>query len=79
MEHDGGNHHEHERIVQLVCVPSRFEADTLVAKLHANGIQATAQYNDADGWAPHLSLVTGSYVLVFENDLERARSLVAEE
>jgi hypothetical protein len=76
---DGRNHHEHEKIVELARVPSRFEADTIVAKLHANGIDASAQHNDAAGVAPHYGLLEGHIVVVFENDLARARQLVAEE
>jgi hypothetical protein len=79
MKDDGRNHHDHEKIVELVSVPSRFEAETLVAKLHANGIDAIADHNDAGGTAPHYAVFDGHRVLVFENDIARARALIAEE
>ena len=78
MRHDDHiNHHDHEKIVELTRVPSRVEADILIAKLKANGIDASGRYADADGWAPQFGLLDGYGVLVFENDLERARSLIA--
>lgn len=59
-------------------LPSRFEADALLAVLESSGISATASYGDADGWAPNFGTTDGFRVLVFEQDLEEARSLLAE-
>jgi hypothetical protein len=73
------DHHLHEKIVELIRVPSRGEADIMIAKLKANGIDATGSYGDADGWAPQYGLAQGYAVLVFENDVVRARTLVQEE
>ena len=73
------DHHDHDQIVELVRVPSRFEADVLVAKLEANGITASARHNDAGGWAPQFSMFGGHAVMVFDCDLDRAAALIAEE
>lgn len=73
------DHHDHDRIVELTRVPSRFEADALIAKLQANGITASARYSDAGGWAPQLAQFGGHGVLVFDSDLERAAALIAAE
>jgi hypothetical protein len=73
------NHHDREKIVELIRVPGRFEADILIAKLHANGIDASGSHGDAGGWAPQLALLDGHSVMVFESDLERATALIAEE
>jgi hypothetical protein len=71
------DHHDQDRIVELTQVPSRFEADALVAKLQANGITAQARYGDAGAWAPHFAL-GGHGALVFESDLDTAAALLAE-
>ena len=76
---DSGDHHEGENIVVLAQVPTRFEADVLVAALEARGIKASAVHSDAGGWAPNLSVYVGHRVMVFERDLETARALVIEE
>jgi hypothetical protein len=68
----------HDRIVELANLPSRFEADALLAVLATNGISATANYGDAGGWAPNFGTTDGFRVLVFEQDLDDARSLLAE-
>ena len=73
------DHHDHDKIVELIRVPSRFEADTMVAKLQADGITASARHNDAGGWAPQFSRFGGHAVMVFDCDLERATTLISEE
>jgi hypothetical protein len=73
------NHHDHDKIVELTQVPSRFEADTLVAKLQANGITASARYADAGGWAPQFSMFGGHGVMVFDSDLEQAQALIGDD
>jgi Putative prokaryotic signal transducing protein len=75
----GVDHHDHEKIVELTRVPTRFEAEVLVAALEARGIQASAVHSDAGGWAPNLSVFVGHRVMVFEGDLETARALLDEE
>jgi hypothetical protein len=72
------NHHDHEQIVELIRVPTRTEADVIIAKLKANNIDAIGEYGDAGAWMPHLGLVQGSAVKVFENDFARARELIEE-
>ncbi|GEM_PF-1514500 len=61
------------RIVELADLPSRFEADALIAVLEQNGIRAMGKYGDAEGWAPHFALLDGYRVFVFEDDLGEAR------
>jgi len=60
-------------------VPSRFEADVLVAALEARGIKAAAVHSDSSGWAPQYAMVVGHRVMVFESDLETARALLADQ
>ncbi len=55
---------------------SRLEADAAIARLDANGIQASGKYGDAGGWLPHIALVDGFRVMVFEEDLDAARALL---
>jgi hypothetical protein len=71
-----GPPHPQGRIVELCSLPSRFEADVVIAMLASNGIRATADYGDGDGWAPHLALYQGARVLVFDDDLDGARALL---
>ncbi len=62
--------------MELASFPSRFEADVVVAMLASDGIRATANYGGSDGWAPNLALYHGARVLVFDDDLARARALL---
>jgi Putative prokaryotic signal transducing protein len=64
------------RIVEVANLPSRFQADTALALLEANGIEATAKYGDAGGWAPFFGTIDGFRVLVFDDDLDAAKSLL---
>ncbi len=57
-------------------MPTRFEADTLVAALESRGIKAGAIHSDAGGWAPHYGVWVGHRVMVFENDYETAKALL---
>ena len=66
------------RILELVDLPSRFEATALIERLEQNGIPAMGKFGDAEGWAPHFALVDGYRVFVFEDDLEEARAYVEE-
>lgn len=75
----GIDHHDHERIVEVARVPTRFEAEVLVAALEARGIKATPEHGEVGGWMPQLALKGRHRVLVFESDLEVARSLIAQE
>jgi hypothetical protein len=72
------DHRDHEKIVELACLPSRFEADVAIAALEARGIKAVADHGDASGWDPMLSMLQGHRVLVFEGDLDTARTILAE-
>jgi hypothetical protein len=69
----------HGRIVELANFGSRFEADAAISLLTSSGIQATAKYGDAGGWAPHFALVDGFRVLVFDDELDLARALLEAE
>ena len=66
------------KIVELVNLPSRFEADAVIGMLRANGIQAMGNYGDADGWMPNMGLLDGYRVSVLDEDLEAARRLLDE-
>ena len=59
--------------------PTRFEAEIAIRLLEANGIQASGKFGDAGGWAPHYALVDGFRVLVFDEDLDVAREVLAAE
>jgi hypothetical protein len=60
------DHRDHEHIVELTQVPTRFEAEVLVAALESRGIKAGAVHT------------SGHRVLVFESDLDTARAILAE-
>jgi len=66
------------KIVELVNLPSRFEADVLMARLVDTGIQAMAKYGDADGMAPSIGLLDGYRVCVFDDDLEAAKAMLED-
>jgi hypothetical protein len=76
---DNDDHRDHEKIVELTSVPTRFEAEVLVAALEARGIKATAVHGDRAGWVPQYAVLTGHRVMVFEGDFETARAIIAEE
>jgi Putative prokaryotic signal transducing protein len=67
------------KIVQVANFGSRLEADAAMALLEANGIQASGKYGDAGGWLPHIALLDGFRVLVFDEDLETAKALIDTE
>ena len=64
--------------MELVNLPTRFEADAVIGMLRANGVQATGKYGDAEGWMPHMGLLDGYRVFVFDDDLDAARRLLDE-
>jgi len=61
----------------LAAFPSRVEADRVAQALVADGIQAIVEPSDAQGWLPNLAAYHGVRVLVFDEDLGRARELLA--
>ncbi len=67
------------KIVEVANFGSRMEADTAIALLKANGIQASGKYGDAGGWLPHIALLDGFRVVVFDTDLAEARALLDAE
>lgn len=69
---------DRERIVELLRVPSRWEAESIVALLNEHGVLATVAYGDAGGWAPHFASWQGNRVMVFESDVARAHELLGE-
>jgi hypothetical protein len=75
-EHEPDDHRNEEHIVELMRLPSRFAADVIVAALEARGIRASAPRS---GGVFATNAKSTNLVLVFENDLEVARALVAEE
>jgi len=75
---DGSDHREHEQIVELTTVPTRFDADPLVAALEARGIKASAMHSDNGGWTPQYAMLVGHRVMVFEGDLDTAPAVLAE-
>ena len=66
------------RIVEAANFGTRFEADAAIALLEANGIQASGKYGDAGGWMPHIALLDGFRVLVFDEDLDAAQGAARE-
>jgi hypothetical protein len=72
------DHHDHERIVELLCVPSIVEAQAILAQLHGQGIKAMTSTDDVGGQRPSLTFAQGYSVLVFEHDLERAKQLLTD-
>jgi len=75
---DGVNHHDHDKIVELCSVPTRFEADVIVARLQDAGITASVNYGEIGGYLRGIGIMGGNHVLVFDCDLERAQAVVAE-
>ena len=65
------------RIVVLGAFPSRVEADVVAQALDDDGIQAIVEPSDAQGWLPNLAAYHGVRVLVFDEDLDRAKALLA--
>ena len=59
--------------MELVRLPTQFEADAVADDLRQHGIEAMVAGGDAEGWAPHLALYHGHRVLVFASDLDAAR------
>jgi hypothetical protein len=72
------DHHDDDRIVELMSLPTPFEAQAVADTLRGEGIVATVATGDAEGWAPHLVNLQGHRVMVFASDLARARDLLDE-
>jgi hypothetical protein len=64
------------RIVEAANFGTRMEAESAIALLEENGIQASGKFGDAGGWLPHIALVDGFRVLVFDDDLDAAKDLL---
>src|SRR4051812_36687057 len=67
------------KIVEAGNFGSRLELDAALALLEANGIQASGKFGDSGGWLPHIALIDGFRVLVFDEDLDGARALLETE
>jgi hypothetical protein len=65
------------KIVEAGNFGSRMEADAAIAMLRANGIQASGKFGDSGGWLPHVALVDGFRVVVFDDELDAAKALIA--
>jgi hypothetical protein len=76
VDADETDHHDDEAIVELACLRGPVEVGALVAELDAKGITAISSTDDSFGMRPYLTYVNGYRVLVFENDLERARAVL---
>lgn len=66
------------RIVELVNLPTRLEAEIVLVRLEEAGIQAMGKFGDADGVAPHFAMIDGYRVCVFDTDLDVARAVLDE-
>jgi hypothetical protein len=67
------------KIVEVANFGTRIEADNAISLLEANGIQASGKYGDSGGWLPHIALVDGFRVVVFDEDLDDAKAVLATE
>jgi hypothetical protein len=65
------------KIVEAANYGTRMQADAAIALLRANGIQASGKYGDSGGWLPHIALVDGFRVVVFDDELDAAKELLA--
>jgi hypothetical protein len=72
------DHHDHERIVELLKTPSIVESQAILAHLQGQGIPAMTSTDDVGGQRPSLAFAEGYSVLVFEHDLERAKQVLAD-
>jgi len=71
---------EHSEVAVVVRVPTEFEAHTIAAILHENGIEATVAPG-APSWTGQVALspaAQGSAVIVRSADLRRARTVLDE-
>jgi hypothetical protein len=71
------DHHDDESIVPLADFASEFEANIAVAKLQDVGMDARVEVLRMGAYSTNIGGVIR--VVVFENDLERARALLAEQ
>ncbi len=78
MSGDGVNHHDHEQIVAVATLPM-VEAELVVAQLKQAGIDAFASGDDINGLRQSMSYADGYRVMVFENDVEAARQVIADD
>ncbi len=67
------------RIVQLAVFEGFVEAGAAVAQLEAAGIKAVRGADDGSGSLPNIAAAGGYPVLVFEEDLDAAQTVLAAE
>ena len=67
------------RIVELVNLPTRFEADTVIGRLRARASRPWASTATPKGGCRTWRLLDGFRVCVFETDLDAATALLEEE
>jgi hypothetical protein len=72
------DHHDDERIVELIRVPSIVEAQGILVELQGQGITAMTSTDDVGGQRPSLAFAEGYGVLVFEHDVERAQQVLTD-
>ena len=66
---------DNDRIVELTRVPSRFEADALVAHLKSEDIPAYTAGSDIPGAYPGIQS-QGAAVMVRAQDVDRAKAVL---
>ena len=71
------DHHDDESIVPVADFPSEFEANIAAATLQDAGITARVEVLRLGAYSTDIGGLIR--VVVFENDLERARELLAEQ
>ncbi len=62
--------------VELKKVYSEMEAQVLVTHLSDENIEAIIDKDDAGGMHPHLQATIGVFILVKEEDLEKAKAII---
>lgn len=68
----------HDDAVVVEKFTSRMEAELAAGLLEAEGIQAFVSADDAGGAYPQLQYLRGVELIVFPEDEERAREILAE-
>jgi hypothetical protein len=69
--------HYQGRIVELERRPSRFEAETVAARLRAEGVRVMLPGDDAEGVYGSVGSVHGYRIMVAEDDLAAAQEILA--
>ena len=65
------------KIFEVANLPTRFEAELAISFLESADIQAMGKFGDASGSGPHIALIDGFRVCVFDEDVDAAREILA--